>query len=196
MKIAIWNHDLVNDRTVMTADTARCIGAGSFHEYEEPLATEILTEAKRTRVPFSTELPARINVAGTSAVPAVHHAQSVASMAAATSLLGVVIPMEIFDRENLIRLDKDILLKIAECVGAIPLLSDATPKRVIVDEIEEALGRGRELRAEGRGPAEEPDSKKKTQPISISENLPAAAVSPTVNGRETSNAAGAEEQEP
>lgn len=163
--ITIWNHDLKADRCVFTGDTQRTIGAGSFKEYSDELAKEILAESKRMKVPFSTELPSRINIAGTSAVPAQH-------VAASTSYLGTVIPIEIFNKDNLLRLDRDVLLKIAECIGAVPLLDENTSKKVIVAEIEETLGRT--------------ESKKETQKIS---ELPKPSVPPTETGDKQTTAA-------
>ena len=127
--IAIWNHDQVNDRTVITSGgNVTVIGPGAMQEFEGKLGEEVLAEAKRSGVPFSREPASGVIVGGQVFVkperPASHRD-------AATPTL--MVPVGIFDRANLLRLDRDLLLRMAACLGAV--LEEETTKKACVETI-------------------------------------------------------------
>ena len=126
MTIAIWNHDMTSDRTVITSGgNVTVIGPGAMQEFEGKLGEEVLAEAKRSGVPFSTTPADGVVVGGQVFVKAERPASH---RDAATPTF--VVPVGIFDRANLMRLDRDLLHRLAQCVGSV-LDAEATKKAYV-----------------------------------------------------------------
>lgn len=127
--IAIWNHDRVNDRTVITSGgNVTVIGPGAMQEFEGKLGEEVLTEAKRSGVPFSREPASGVIVGGQVFVKPVAGGSPLPQESRT-----LMVPVGIFDRANLMRLDRDLLLRIAACLGAV--LEEEATKKACVETI-------------------------------------------------------------
>ena len=101
---AIWNHDRQHDRHIITSGgNVTVIGPGAMIEVEGNLAKEILDEAKRTGIPFSTEPSGGVVVGGQ-------------VFTKPTNTL--MVPARIFDEKNLTKLDLFTLSQFAESIGA------------------------------------------------------------------------------
>lgn len=125
--IAIWNHDRVNDRTVITSGgNVTVIGPGAMQEFEGKLGEEILAEAKRSGVPFSTEPASGVIVGGQVFVKSPESRVQSPESSGRT----LMVPIGIFDRANLLRLDRDLLVQIAACLGSV-LGADSTKKALV-----------------------------------------------------------------
>jgi len=160
MTTAIWNHDLTSDRTVITSGgNVTVIGPGAMQEFEGKLGEEVLAEAKRSGVPFSTEAAQAVVVGK---VVFEKRERPASHRDAATPTL--MVPVGIFDRANLMRLDRDLLLRMAACLGAV--LEEETTKKACVEII-----------LDRQGVAVENRSHKAGDDISGSANVP-----PTVTG--------------
>jgi hypothetical protein len=122
--ITIWNHS-EDEKTVITSGgNVTTIGGGGMIERVPLFAEEILKAANESGVPFSKEPPKTLIVGN-------------AKFSSAPRVVSV--PLVMFDRENLLRLDKKLLMRIADVVGCAPLFDEAsTPKKAIVDEIAKA----------------------------------------------------------
>ena len=126
--MTIWNHDLKEDRSVMcSGGNVITLGPGAFNEFPAVLAREILKCAEQQDAPFKDAAPEKLAVGG-------EIFQKAGAEAPQWVNAGVMIPLTIFDRTNLLRLDRGILLSIAEMVGCPPLLDEET-KKGIVDDI-------------------------------------------------------------
>jgi hypothetical protein len=124
MTTAIWNHDLTSDRTVITSGgNVTVIGPGAMQEFEGKLGEEVLAEAKRSGVPFSTTPADGVVVGG----QVFKREEGRGKREEAPKL---IVPVGIFDRANLMRLDRDLLLRMAACLGAV-LEEEATKKACV-----------------------------------------------------------------
>lgn len=127
--IAIWNHDQTSDRTVITSGgNVTVIGPGAMQEFEGKLGEEILAEAKRSGVPFSTESVAAIVVGRV----VFGRRDDKATLNVSSKPL-LMVPVGIFDQANLMRMDRDLLLRMAACLGAV--LEEETTKKACVETI-------------------------------------------------------------
>jgi len=98
---AIWNHDRQHDRHIITSGgNVTVIGPGAMIEVEGSLAKEILDEAKRTGIPFSTEPSGGVVVGG-----------QVFVKARPMGNTALMIPASIFDSKNLSKLDRPTLMR-------------------------------------------------------------------------------------
>ena len=136
------------------------IGPGAMQEFEGKLGEEVLAEAKRSGVPFSTT-PADGVVVGGQVFVKKETGDRRQEAGASRALM---VPVGIFDRANLMRLDRDLLHRLAQCVGSV-LDAEATKKAYV----ETILDR--------QGVAVENRSHKAGDDISGSANVP-----PTVTG--------------
>jgi hypothetical protein len=128
MTTAIWNHDLTSDRTVITSGgNVTVIGPGAMQEFEGKLGEEVLAEAKRSGVPFSTTPADGVVVGGQVFVK---REEGRGKREEAPKL---IVPVGIFDRANLMRLDRDLLLRMAACLGAV--LEEEATKKACVETI-------------------------------------------------------------
>jgi hypothetical protein len=129
MTTAIWNHDLTSDRTVITSGgNVTVIGPGAMQEFEGKLGEEVLAEAKRSGVPFSTTPADGVVVGGQVFVKREEIGDR--NLEIGKTLM---VPVGIFDRANLMRLDRDLLLRMAACLGAV--LEEETTKKACVETI-------------------------------------------------------------
>jgi hypothetical protein len=176
MTIAIWNHDMTSDRTVITSGgNVTVIGPGAMQEFEGKLGEEVLAEAKRSGVPFSTTPADGVVVGGQIFVMKRDVGDSAFAKASARqTLAGLMVPVGIFDRANLMRLDRDLLLRMAACLGAV-LEEEATKKACV--EIILAAGVQRPVAGGSPLPQEGTFTGTDGQTISGSANVP-----PTVTG--------------
>ena len=124
MTTAIWNHDMTSDRTVITSGgNVTVIGPGAMQEFEGKLGEEVLAEAKRSGVPFSTTPAEGVVVGG----QVFKREEGRGKREEGRTLM---VPVGIFDRANLMRLDRDLLLRMAACLGAV-LEEEATKKACV-----------------------------------------------------------------
>ena len=130
MTTAIWNHDLTSDRTVITSGgNVTVIGPGAMQEFEGKLGEEVLAEAKRSGVPFSTT-PADGVVVGGQVFVKKEIGNRKLEIGKAEIGKTLMVPVGIFDRANLMRLDRDLLHRLAQCVGSV-LDAEATKKAYV-----------------------------------------------------------------
>jgi len=118
-KKAIWNHDPEKDVTVITSGgQVTVIGPQAFLELPTRFADEVLVEAKRSKAPLSVEPVTEVKVGGNKfrkPAPPVNR---------------LLVPVSVLDKVNLQRLDRDVLLRIAACCGAV-LEETATKKQAV-----------------------------------------------------------------
>ena len=174
MTTAIWNHDLTSDRTVITSGgNVTVIGPGAMQEFEGKLGEEVLAEARRSGVPFSTEAAQAVVVGSVVFEKRKDSFGNIRHCVVNSPTL--MVPVGIFDKANLMRLDRDLLLRMAACLGAV-LEEEATKKACV------------EIILDRQGVAVENRSHKTGDDISGSANVP-----PTVTGE--TNPAPTEKQE-
>lgn len=121
----IYNSDY-RDHHIFVQDTPYQIPARSSITVPAEIGEFLLKRAKADNVPF------------TDVEPAGHKNEDVTPELRALLALraqGALVPVSLFDEVNLLRLDKSILLKMNECIGANPLVTDDTPKKAIVESI-------------------------------------------------------------
>ena len=134
--IAIWNHDMTSDRTVITSGgNVTVIGPGAMQEFEGKLGEEVLAEAKRSGVPFSTTPANGVVVGGQVFVKRTEIGDRKLEIGEAPKLM---VPVGIFDKANLMRLDRMMIVTMADCLG-LPTSVDST-KGELVNKILDISG--------------------------------------------------------